>query len=378
MASDLSRTPSTGLRVQACGDCHLMNFGAFATPERQMNFSINDFDETLPAPWEWDLKRLVASFVVAGRYINLDEEDALAAARSTARSYRRQMARYSEMRAFDLWYDHVDVEQVIASLPRAAQRRLSARVEKTRARSVVEHDFPKLADRSGGEPRIRHSPPLMFHLSRHQRKDAHKSFLQALQMYRGTLDEHYRVLLDRFRLCDLAIKVVGVGSVGTMCMVALLMAADDDPLFLQIKQANASVLEPYAGKSTYPHHGQRVVMGQRLMQSASDMMLGWTDGKIFGRQFYVRQLRDMKLSAIMETMEPETLRIYGKLCGSSLAWAHARSGDAAMISGYLGKSDVFDQAIVKFAAAYADQSERDHRRMRNAARAGRLEVAEIE
>ena len=377
MASDLSRTPSTGLRVQACGDCHLMNFGAFATPERQMNFSINDFDETLPAPWEWDLKRLAASFVVAGRHIGLRERDSLGAAESVVRSYRQRMARYAKMRAFDLWYEHIDVEQIITALPRAARKRLAARVAKTRARSVVEHDFPKLVE-GGRQPRIKHDPPLLFHLPAHQRKEAHRNFLQALEMYRGTLDDHYRVLLDRFRLYDLAIKVVGVGSVGTMCMVALLMADDDDPLFLQIKQANASVLEPYAGRSVYRHHGQRVVMGQRLMQSASDMMLGWTIGKLFGRHFYVRQLRDMKLSAIVETMEPETLKLYGMLCAGSLAWAHARSGDPVMISGYLGKSDVFDQAIVKFAAAYADQTETDYRRMRKAVRDGRLEITDIE
>ena len=218
----------------------------------------------------------------------------------------------------------------------------------------------------------------MFHLPRHQRSDARDNFIRALEMYRRTLDDHYRVLLDRFQLYDLAIKVVGVGSVGTMCMVALLMAADNDPLFLQIKQANASVLEPYAGKSPYPNHGQRVVIGQRLMQSASDIMLGWTEGKLLGHDFYVRQLRDMKLSAVVETMEPETLKIYGRLCGWSLAWAHARSGDPAMIAGYLGKSNIFDQAIVKFAAAYADQTESDYQLMRRAVRAGRLDVAVVE
>jgi len=378
MASDLSRTPSTGIRVQACGDCHLLNFGAFATPERRVNFSINDFDETLPAPWEWDLKRLAASFVVAGRYINLKERDALDAAETVARSYRRRMARYAEMHVFDLWYEHIDVEQILASLPSAVQKRLAARVEKARARSVVEHDFPKLAERSGSRPRIKHAPPLMFHLRQHERAEGRENIIRALEMYRHTLADHYRVLLDRFRLHDLAVKVVGVGSVGTACYVALFMAADDDPLFLQVKQANASVLEPYAGKSAYPNHGQRVVMGQRLMQAASDMMLGWTVGKLGGRHFYVRQLRDMKLSAIVETMEAETLKIYGKLCGWTLARAHARSGDAAMISGYLGKNDVFDRAIAKFATSYADQTETDYRLMRTAARAGRLEVAVID
>jgi uncharacterized protein (DUF2252 family) len=378
MASDLSRTPVSGIRVQACGDCHLMNFGGFGTPERQMNFSINDFDETLPAPWEWDVKRLAASFVVAGRYVDFKEREALAAAESAVRSYRRRMGRYADMHILEVWYDHIDVEQVIASLPAAVQKRLSARVEKARARSVAEHDFPKLTEHSGSQPRIKHDPPLLFHLQGAERKEARDNVLQALEMYRSTLNDHYRILLDRFRLQDLAVKVVGVGSVGTMCMVALLMAAADDPLLLQVKQANASVLEPYAGKSAYSNHGQRVVEGQRLMQAASDMMLGWTAGNLGGRHFYVRQLRDMKISAIIETMEPETLRIYAKLCGWTLARAHARSGDPAMISGYLGNSDTFDRATAKFAAAYADQTESDHRAMRKAARDGRLEVAEIE
>jgi uncharacterized protein (DUF2252 family) len=378
MAADLSHTPTTGIRVQACGDCHLMNFGAFATPERQMIFSINDFDETLPAPWEWDVKRLAASFVVAGRYIDLKERDARAAAKAVVRSYRKRMAAYARMRAFELWYEHIDIARVLASFSPARQRRLAARIEKARTRSVAEHDFPKLAETSSGDPRIKHNPPLIFHLRGHQRKEAQDNVVEALQMYRETLDDHHRLLLDRFQLCDLAVKVVGVGSVGTMCQVALLMAGDDDPLFLQVKQANASVLEPYAGKSLYPNHGQRVVMGQRLMQSASDIMLGWTRGRLRGRDFYVRQLRDMKLSIIIESQTSETLRIYADLCGWSLAWAHARSGHAAMIAGYLGKSDVFDRAIVDFAVAYADQTESDFRRMRKAARDGRLDVASIE
>jgi uncharacterized protein (DUF2252 family) len=378
MASDLSKTPVSGIRVQACGDCHLMNFGAFGTPERQMNFSINDFDETLPAPWEWDLKRLAASFVVAGRYINFEERDSLAAAANAVRSYRRQMARYAGMRALEVWYDHINVEQAIASVPRAAQKRLSSRIEKARMRSVAEHDFPKLAERKLGNLRIIDNPPLIFHLRSNEHKRAREDVIQALGMYRSTLPDHCRVLFDRFRLHDLAVKVVGVGSVGTMCMIALLLASDRDPLILQVKEANASVLEPYAGESQYTNHGQRVVAGQRLMQAASDMMLGWTHTQLRDRHFYVRQLRDMKLSVIIETMEPKNLSIYAKLCGWTLARAHARSGDAAMISGYLGKSDVFDRAIVKFASSYADQTESDHKAMRKAGRDGRLEVADID
>jgi uncharacterized protein (DUF2252 family) len=378
MASDLSLTQTAGLRVQACGDCHLMNFGAFGTPERQMNFSINDFDETLPAPWEWDLKRLATSFVVAGRYINLKEREARAAAQSAVRSYRRRMDSFAEMGAFDLWYHRVDIQELLAALPEAAERRLAARIEKVRARSVAEHDFPKLAESDGVHCKIKHAPPLILQLPTNERAGAHINIVQALKAYRETLADHHRVLLDRFRLQDFAVKVVGVGSVGTECYIALLMAADNDPLFLQVKQANASVLEQYAGRSHYSNHGERVVKGQRLMQSSSDIMLGWTAGKVRGLHYYVRQLHDMKISPVVETMEPETLNVYGKLCGWTLARAHARSGDAAMISGYLGNSDEFDQAIVSFATAYADQTESDYELMREAARAGRLEVGSLE
>ena len=377
MASDLSTTPTTGIRVQACGDCHLMNFGAFATPERNLIFDINDFDETLPAPWEWDLKRLAASLVAAGRYIGLKERDSRDATLSATRSYRREMARYADMPAMEVWYDRVDVDQVIAELPGAARKRLSERVKKARTQSVAEHDFPKLVESTRARPRIKDNPPLIFHEQGRRRKEVRDNVKNAFKMYRSTLADPNRVLLDRFRLYDMAIKVVGVGSVGTFCAVMLFMAAENDPLFLQVKQANASVLEPYAGKSVYSNHGQRVVMGQRLMQSASDMMLGWTEGKLRGRHFYVRQLRDMKLTAIMETMEPETLRAYAKLCGWTLARAHARSGDSAMISGYLGNSDVFDEAVAKFAVAYADQTESDHRLLRKAVRDGRLKAVTV-
>jgi uncharacterized protein (DUF2252 family) len=374
MAADLSTTPISGMRVQACGDCHLMNFGAFATPERNLIFDINDFDETLPAPWEWDLKRLAASLVAAGRCIGLKERDSLAAVLSAAHSYRRWMAQYAEMRAMEVWYDRIDINRVMDEIPAAAQKRLRARVEKARGQSVAEHEFPKLVESKGARPRIKDNPPLIFHEQGSERKEFRGNVMNAFKMYRKTLPDHYRVLLDRFQINDLAIKVVGVGSVGTFCAVVLFMAAENEPLFLQVKQANASVLEPYAGKSVYSNHGQRVVMGQRLMQAASDMMLGWTEGKLRGRHFYVRQLRDMKLSAIMEAMEPETLRAYAKLCGWTLARAHARSGDAAMISGYLGNSGVFDEAVAKFAAAYADQTESDHKALRKAVRDGRLEA----
>jgi uncharacterized protein (DUF2252 family) len=374
MAADLSQTPATGIHVQACGDCHLMNFGAFATPERKIIFDINDFDETLPAPWEWDVKRLAASFVVAGRYIDLKERESLAAATAAVRSYRRWMARYAEMRTLEVWYDNIDVEKLIATLSAGAQKRVRMRIEKEQSRTVAEHDFPKLTERHARQPRIKDHPPLIYHLPVKEQAISRKNTLGALKMYQHSLPDHFRVLLDRFKLYDVAVKVVGVGSVGTLCLIALFMASEDDPLFLQVKQANPSVLEAYAGRSAYRNDGQRVVVGQRLMQAASDMMLGWTFGKVGGRHFYVRQLRDVKLSAIVENLEPETLRTYGKLCGWTLARAHARSGDPAMISGYLGNSSVFDEAVTRFAKSYADQTERDHKTLARAVAEGRLEA----
>jgi len=375
MADDLSQTPVSGIRVQACGDCHLLNFGAFATPERNMIFDINDFDETLPAPWEWDLKRLVASIVVAGRYVDLKEGDSLRAATAAARSYRRAMARFANMRVLEVWYDHLDLEEALATLPKALQKRARMRVEKARARATVEHEFPKLVSRNGGQPRIKDAPPLIFHPQGQRSKEGRETAHAALQMYRDSLPEHLKVLADRFELYDFAIKVVGVGSVGTTCQIALLMASNRDPLFMQIKQANASVFEPYAGASSYPNHGQRVVVGQRMMQAASDMLLGWWINTSSGHHFYARQLRDMKLTPNIESMDAEVLRIYAKWCGSTLAKAHARTGDAAMISGYLGNSPVFDDAMEQFASGYADQTQSDHRAMRKAVRDGRLEVA---
>jgi len=375
MASDLSKTPVSGLRVQACGDCHLLNFGAFATPERNLFFDINDFDETLPAPWEWDLKRLVASFVAAGRHIGFKDAESARAARGAVRQYRESMAEFSEMPAFQVWYEHIDLEKTIKRFVQPENRaRTRARIEKMRQRTVAEHDFPKLVEEDGGAYRIRDNPPLIYHGPRQQRADYESIVMKSIKLYRKTLPEHHRILFDRFRPVDFAIKVVGVGSVGTLCGVGLWMAAENDPLFLQIKQANASVLEPYAGKSVYPNHGQRVVAGQHLMQAASDIMLGWTIGELEQRHFYIRQLRDMKISVTVEALDEQGLRNYGKLCGLTLARAHARSGNPAMIAGYMGNSDVFDRALEKFALDYADQTERDHKAMARAVRDGRLKA----
>ena len=298
MAADLAHTPSSGLRVQACGDAHLSNFGAFATPERDVIFDINDLDETLPAPWEWDVKRLTASVVLAGRHIQLKQKESARAARAAVRSYREHMAEYAFMKALDIWYDRIDLKRLIDAVPDEEDARAGREAEsrKRAGARVAEHDFPKLAEHVGSTPRIKDNPPLIFHSAELKEDAGNEELKAAWALYHDSLPEHVRVLFDRFHLCDMAVKVVGVGSVGTMCLIALFMAADDDPLFLQIKEAKASVLEPYAGKSLHSNHGQRVVVGQRLMQAASDSFLGWTQGQR-GRHFYVRQLRDMKISA---------------------------------------------------------------------------------
>jgi uncharacterized protein (DUF2252 family) len=374
MAADLAHTPNSGLRVQACGDAHLSNFGGFATPERGLIFDINDLDETLPAPWEWDLKRLTASVVLAGRHIQLKQSESARAARAAVCSYREHMGEYAFMKALEIWYERIELERLLDSVSDEKARALmEKRIAQARGRSVAEDDFPKLAEHVGERPRIKDNPPLIFHRPEQKEDEESGNIKEAWALYRESLPEHVRVLYDRFHYCDIAVKVVGVGSVGTMCLVALFMAADEDPLLLQIKQANASVLEPYAGKSLHGNHGQRVVVGQRLMQSASDMFLGWMQGRR-GRHFYVRQLRDMKLSAIIEGFDDELLRRYAEACGWALARAHARSGDAAMISGYMGSGGIFDEAICDFAVDYADQAERDHKAFVKAVREGRVKA----
>ena len=372
MAADLAHTPSSGLRLQACGDAHLSNFGGFATPERDLIFDINDLDETLPAPWEWDVKRLTASVVLAGRHIQLKQRESERAARAAVRAYREHMGEYAFMPALDIWYDKITLARYLerTSDPKA-RARAERRVAQARGRSVAEHDFPKLAAHVGATPRITDNPPLIFHLPEQQAEEESGNLAEAWALYRESLPEHTRVLFDRFQRCDMAVKVVGVGSVGTLCLIALFMAADDDPLFLQIKQANASILEPYAGQSRHSNHGQRVVVGQRLMQSASDIFLGWTQGR-GGRHFYVRQLRDMKLSALIESFDDVVLREYAAVCGWALARAHARSGDAAMIAGYMGSGGIFDEAICDFAVDYADQAEQDYQAFVKAVRDGRV------
>jgi uncharacterized protein (DUF2252 family) len=375
MAADLAGTPATGIRVQACGDCHLMNFGAYATPERRVIFDINDLDETLAAPWEWDVKRLGASFVLACRDNGYSEDDAREAVLSCVRSYRQRMEEYSEMTVLDVWYDSIDVEKLIPTIQdEEARKRMQKRLAKARERSVLEHEFPELVTTAGLAPTIKENPPLIFH----PQETGHEELMAAVQKhfarYRETMQEDRRLLLDRFELKDAAMKVVGVGSVGTYCAILLLMASPHDPLFLQVKQARPSVLEAYAGKSLHTNNGERIVHGCRMMQSASDVFLGWVIGEA-GRHFYIRQLKDMKIKPLVEVFTPSVMLEYAGLCGSTLAHAHARSGEPAKISGYLGKNDKFDKAIADFSAAYADQSERDHEVLVKAVRAGKLEVA---
>jgi uncharacterized protein (DUF2252 family) len=376
MAHDLSSTPSTGIRVQACGDCHLLNFGMFATPERNLVFDINDFDETLPAPWEWDVKRLAASFAVAGRDRQFKDKDARAAASECVRAYRENLRRYSRMSPLELWYDRLDFATVIAAAPDAAAKRFRQQIAAKAQRRVAEYLFPKITAAVDGRHRLIDQPPVLFH-----RDDVAGDPLvqETIQKYRRSLPDDRRVLFDRYHIEDVAIKVVGIGSVGTRCYVALFFSTDEQPLLLQIKEARASVLEPYAGRSVYGNHGQRVVVGQRVIQSSSDIFLGWTRGRR-GFDYFVRQLRDMKMSFPVDGFTPTQLRRYAEGCGWTLARAHAKSGDAAMISGYLGKSDVFDRAIGDFAVAYADQTERDHAQFAAAVRTGRIEalVAEEE
>jgi uncharacterized protein (DUF2252 family) len=374
MAADLAKTPTTGLKVQSCGDCHLANFGGFATPERNIIFDINDFDETAPAPWEWDVKRLAASLVLAGRSIGLSDAKSRDCAVASVASYRKRLHEFSEMDPLRLWYSTVSDEDVIGHLPRAAQKGVRKRIAKATAGTGSELDFPKLAGAVGGKVRIHEQAPLIFHPEVSREPDFHATLEKIFADYRETLADDRRTLLDRFRIVDAAIKVVGIGSVGRRCWIALLMSDANDPLFLQFKEAVESVLEPFAGKCAYRHHGQRVVMGQRLMQPASDIFLGWVTAPN-GRQFYVRQLRDAKIKPMIETFDGELLELYARACGWVLARAHAKVGEVSTICGYLGSSsDEFDEALGDFAVAYADQAERDHAALKAAVRKGKIEV----
>jgi uncharacterized protein (DUF2252 family) len=374
MAADLARTPITGIFTQLCGDCHLLNFGGYATPERRMIFDINDFDETLPGPWEWDLKRLVTSFVIASRHNGFSKSGARDAALACARSYRKQLAEFAEMRALEVWYARMDLETILEDIEEGAERRrMEKQIARVVSRDVIEDDYPKLVSSSKGKFRIRDNPPLIYHPPDALEKQFSKNAREARERYRESLSDDRRMIFDRFELKDIAMKVVGVGSVGTWCGIMLYMASDRDPLFLQAKEARASVFEPYLGKSPYGNHGERVVVGQRIMQSASDIFLGWSSGKK-GRHFYIRQLRDMKIKPQVEIFQTEQMLRFAKYCGWTLARAHAKSGDAARISGYLGRNDLFDEAVADFGVAYADQNEKDHDALVKAVRKRRVKV----
>jgi uncharacterized protein (DUF2252 family) len=371
MAWDLSKTPQTGIRVQACGDCHAANFGGFASPERRLLFDINDFDETLRAPWEWDVKRLAASVVLASRELGMGNWRCGDAVLTMAESYRQHMREYAQMRTLEVWYSHMDAEVFIDEAKTATARKRWEQVEKKARLQTAEHIFPSIADVIKGRMRIVDHPPLVYHTRANELIRKHVT--QMFRQYRKTLPEERRVILDRYYIVDVARKVVGVGSVGTRCDVALLMAGEHDPMLLQFKEALASVLEPYAGKSRYTNHGERVVTGQRMLQSASDVFLGWTrDAE--GHSYYFRQLRDMKMKVDLGHMTKGDWFEYVEICGWTLARAHARTGDAALIGGYLGKNVTFDLALAKFAAAYADQTERDYATLVKAIRAGRLKA----
>lgn len=367
MASDLAGTPVSGITVQVCGDAHLMNFGLYASPERNLLFDVNDFDETTPGPWEWDVKRLAASCVVAGRCNSLREGDCVEAARAAVRSYRKQMTVYSRMRLLDVWYSRVDARAALRVFRRSVQKGGVPFLGRARRRNSLQA-LSKLAGVVDNRLRILDDPPLVSHVND---KNQSELLRRLFRGYYNSLQDDRRVLLERYRFVDFALKVVGVGSVGTRCYIVLLDAShSEDPLFLQIKEACASVLEPHVGRSKFHNHGRRVVTGQRLMQSASDIFLGWSSEG--GHDYYFRQLRDMKATADLTAMSGNDLINYAILCGWVLARAHARSGDAALIAGYLGRGEVFDEAIAEFAQAYADQTERDFETFEAAVKSGRL------
>jgi uncharacterized protein (DUF2252 family) len=388
MASDLAMTPVSGPTVQACGDAHLSNFGVYASPERRLMFDVNDFDETLPAPWEWDVKRLAASLEVAARGNGLPAKQRREIVLAAVARYRVAMRRFAGMHNLDVWYAHADLDELRAQFGSMLDTRQRRSVAKSMAKART-HDslqaFDKLCRVVDGQPRIVADPPLLVPLADlvGEHPDSTTSLEQQLDplisKYRRTLETDRRYLLEQFTFADIARKVVGVGSVGTRCWIVLMLGRDaGDPLFLQVKEADKSVLSAFAGVSKYANQGQRVVAGQRLMQATSDIFLGWqrTEAGLDGRprDFYVRQLRDCKFSIDIDNMIPNGLRLYGELCGWTLARAHARSGDRIAIASYLGGGDVFDRAIAAFSAAYADQNERDHAALAAAAASGRIKA----
>jgi uncharacterized protein (DUF2252 family) len=385
MAADLAEGPRTKLNVQLCGDAHLSNFGVFAAPDRRLIFDINDFDETHPGPFEWDVKRLAASFTIGGRDLGFKPGECHAAVAEAAGEYRREMRRLAGMRTLDVWYERLDIsalEQYRSQVSKKTAKNYDKTVAKAESKNSL-RAFSKLTRKVDGELRIISDPPLIVPVEEMANSDVQmKKVLgriqELLDAYRRTLDSEIRHLADGYRFVDLARKVVGVGSVGTRAWIVLLLGRDEgDPLFLQVKEAEASVLEGFTGRSKFKQHGRRVVEGQRLMQAASDIFLGWlsgTDPDGVTRDFYVRQLWDGKGSAEIEKMTPKTMSIYGRLCGWTLAHAHARSGDRIAIASYLGKGEQFDRAMGEFAEAYADQNESDFKEFEEAVEKGRLKA----
>ncbi len=389
MASDLSTTPDSGLRVQACGDAHLANFGVFGSPERSLVFDINDFDETAPGPWEWDIKRLVTSLEIAGRANGHDADQRFRTVMGATAAYRVSMANFAAMNNLEVWYSRLDFleqfQQLRASRPAKAAKRTEKAIAKARTKDSMQA-LAKLTEVVDGQRRIINQPPLIMRLedlaaqrAGLEATDVRKEIEGVLRGYRRTLPSDRRHLLNQYEYVDTALKVVGVGSVGTRAWIMLMLGRDsDDPLFLQAKEAQASVLERYVVRSEFGNNGQRVVAGQRLMQSTSDIFLGWhriispLDGQ--PRDFYVRQLRDWKGSADVDNIDADRLFMYGRLCAWTLAKAHARSGDRIAIAAYLGNGDVFDKAIAAFAVAYAEQNEKDYAQLKQAAKSGRIEV----
>ena len=419
MAADLKDTPVAGLGVQLCGDAHLSNFGVFASPERTLLFDLNDFDETLPGPFEYDVKRMAASFTIAGRNNGFATADTRDATLASVRAYREAMAGFAQMRTMDIWYARLDEDELMTGVRAAAARAAKAgkpgkagkktkkepktakkgpseeeqaaktalaRAEKNRAKAHTRDSLQalsKLGELVDGRYRIVNQPPIIvpvrdlaatYGMSPDETEHVIRDQFRA---YRATLQDDRRSLLEKFEIVDAARKVVGVGSVGTRAFIVLLQGRDEsDPLFLQVKEATASVLEAYLPKSRYRQHGARVVQGQRMMQAASDIFLGWTKGVDVTRNFYWRQLRDMKGSAVIESMAPTTLRYYAQICGWTLARAHARSGDPVAMSAYLGRDDAFDRSVTDFSERYADQNEKDYQKFTEAVRSGRLEAVE--
>ena len=386
MALDLAGTPVTGLNAQICGDAHLSNFGVFGSPERDLVFDVTDFDETLPGPWEWDVKRLAASFVIAARHNGHSVRDAEESAMKVGAAYRTAIASMADMSYLDGWYAHVtvdDIQRAFDTVWSKKRRKASESFERKTRSKDSHHALKKLTERADGRSsfRIAHQPGLVIplrDLPQSQDADALRERVAAAYAeYRRTVPSHQQTLLSRYTLADVAAKVVGVGSVGTRCFIVLLRGKDDnDPLFLQVKEAGQSVLEDHLSASSYASHGERVVAGQRLMQAVSDSFLGWTHDKESGHHFYWRQLKDMKASPEVDGATVKELHSFAGVTGWTLARAHARSGDAEAITGYLGSGDKFDKAIASFAQAYADQNERDHKEFVRAIRSGRIEASD--